>query len=308
MRYKVGFLFICSFRALLLALSSNGLSLTSSGDMNEWGIFNWRLATAVGLRQILDPGTAKVFGYNVYHLLLMFGLVLPTFTIVVLTMIGLYWWANDRLAVMLYASYAFQFSFCCSKILCIIRNSGALWECYESLATLTLAPGDRRGSYRHWSRLSALLSLMLVAMSVFVWCGWFACPFAFPLSGRTELVIEGSVGVQYKYRLNLYNLNFLVSDAVYNENFYAFYGLELIVLTNTVYSILLFDMIIVTMCSALCCRLQMVGDAFRMLGHSHSSQPENVAAGTPYADGGSDQITRASFLEFMTAKDQHPPP
>lgn len=94
-------------------------------------LLGWRLAAAVGLRQILDPGTAKVRGYNPYHLAVIFGLLLPTTAIVTLSLVGLYWRSNDRLAVILYPAYAFHFIFCSVKMVHIMRHSGALWECYE---------------------------------------------------------------------------------------------------------------------------------------------------------------------------------
>lgn len=252
--------------------------------MNAWNggmrpLFDWKLAKAVGLRQILDPGSARVCVYNAYHLALTFGLVLPSSTMAVLSLVGLYRWSNDQLAVTLYPAYAFQFMFSCGKIARIMHHSGVLWQCYESLATVRPASGNR-GTHRHWRRLSAWLSAALVAMSAFVWFAWSACPYALSLTATTSaVVIKGPAGVEHKYRLNVYNLNFPFSDTAYNDNFFVFYCLELVVLTNTVYSNLLFDLIIVTMCSAICCQLQTVGDAIRMLGHGSGSQLEHQVAG-----------------------------
>lgn len=62
------------------------------------------------------------------------------------------------------------------------------------------------------------------------------------------MVVKDPAGVPHAYRLNVYNFNFPVSDAAYNDHFYVFYCLELIALSQSLFSIMLFDPVTVTMC------------------------------------------------------------
>jgi len=87
---------------------------------------------------------------------------------------------------------------------------------------------------------------------------------------------RGSVGF---YRQNVMNFYLIVSDETYNANYNTFYIFEALYLTTLVMSFLIFDIVLVTLCIALCSQMQMICSAFKSVGHkslydSHSSTGE----------------------------------
>jgi len=231
-------------------------------------IFDWKLAKIVGLRQMLNPNSMKIRGYNVYQLFIAFGLILPKFVVTLMIPIGLYHWMEDKLAVTLCCAYISNYLFTCGKSVYIMYNSNKLWELYEvSNSNFMSYRCYNVDIFRNWRLRCKRLSSVLIMISVIVLFFWAACPHVLKYSVVRIKNVDGSWNV---YRLNIYNLYFMVSDATYNEHFNIFYCVELVVKLTAVFTFTLFHFIIVTMSCSINCQLEMISYAVQSLGHNNS--------------------------------------
>lgn len=237
--------------------------MDASNDTATDYVVSWKLATTIGLRTILDPKTIKIRGRNAVQLLVGFGLVLPTSVTALSIVFGFDRWKSDTATVLTYAGYTAHLLFSCGKLMFVFCNSDKLWKCYgiSRLNFGTYLRYDER-VFRKWRRRSTRVSLFVVVtcatLSVF-WCLW---PRLFDDKAVRFANDEGSWDV---YKMNVYNICFFVSDETYNRYFDTFYCLESTVLLGFSLGLMLFEFIIVTMCSTISCQLERISDAVRSL-------------------------------------------
>jgi len=247
-------------------ITEKALRMVISKD--DYCIFNEKLLTLFGLSQILNPKTFKIGGRNAYHILLSFGLVLPTIITSLSIVFGLHRWMKDIFAVGLYMAYMTHHLFSCCKMVLIFYYSNKLWECYKiSGSSFGIYLRYSKHIFQKWWIRSTRLSLTIIITCIAIWVIWFLCPRIFDGSVVKIKNIEDSWDV---YKLNAINLYFFVSDKTYNEHFNIFYCLEIIVLSEFMLSVMLFNLIIVTMCMTISCQLERISDAIQLLGEKPS--------------------------------------
>jgi len=228
-------------------------------------IFNIKLAKLTSLYQILNPGTVKYWGRNVYHI------IVACFTLYVFAAtVTLFISALHCSTYNLFLSMDYNWKFLCwlyavYKICIIVFYSNDLWNCL-SIARYDFTSFSNR--YRHildcWRNrvvLILILYLILCYVGVLVFS-------LFPLSlSENKLPVKNLVGLIGNYRQNIINLYLIVSDETYNAHFYEFYIVEVLSTFLVLQSFLIFDNIMVTLCLSLCCHMQIINSAFESVGY-----------------------------------------
>ncbi|KAL4098209.1 hypothetical protein QTP88_022856 [Uroleucon formosanum] len=228
-------------------------------------VFNIKLAKCIGLYQILDPGTVKFRGQNIYHIVAACILLVMCVNSVLLNVSSLYYGTNNisisvdcfwKAETSLYLIY---------KIWIVVSHSNDVWNLL-SITRYDFTSFSLRN--RHildcWRDRSVLLTTMFAIM--------YSCFSAFYLVStlvfRNDILPvknhDGSVGF---YRQNVMNFYLIVSDETYNAHYTTFYFVEALYLAIMVISFLIFDIVLVTLCIAICSQMQMICFAFKSVGH-----------------------------------------
>lgn len=239
--------------------------MNASNDINC--IINWKLATVIGLRTILNPKTIKIRGRNVFQIFLVFGFVLPAIIISSSLICGIYRWKSDINNVALYAGYSAHTLFSCYLIMSVFYNSSKLWEYFNSLSGLNFGmyPHYKKNIFKKWRVRSTRLSLALVILYICSSIVWILISSVL-YSNNYVVKLKNGEDSWDVYQFNILNFYFFVSDRTYNKLYNIFYSLELIVSFEYTIALVLFDFIVITMCVMFCCQLERISDAIQSLG------------------------------------------
>ncbi|XP_060879091.1 odorant receptor 46a-like [Metopolophium dirhodum] len=241
-------------------------------EMNH--VFNIKLTKFIGLYQMLDPGSLKYRGRNVYHISAACILLFMCLNSVLLNVSGLYYWTDNmsisvdcfwKAEILVYLVY---------KMWIVVHHSNDIWDCL-SITRYDFTSFSLRN--RHILDRWRGRSVWLTTMCAILYSGFSAIYLGSTLAFRNNILPiknhDGSVGF---YRQNVMNLYLFVSDETYNANYNTFYIVEALYLAMMIISFIIFDIVLITLCIALCCQMQMICSAFKSVGHkslcdSHSS-------------------------------------
>ncbi|XP_025424667.1 uncharacterized protein LOC112693690 isoform X2 [Sipha flava] len=236
-----------------------------SAEIKTKNIFNSKLATFVTIRQILNPSTTKICGYNVYHLLIIL-FMFYMLTLSISLIVSLYYIMNDNIEISLYWGYIENFIFACFKMINILYNSKDLKK-YMHVTSYNFMTYQHYNQkiFKNWQyRLTLLIILYLIIIN-FAYFSWGLIPLLFNHNSISIRRFDGSVE---KYQLNIYNLFLIVPADMYNDNFNVFFSFELLTLCIFTYFTIIPDILIFTMIFALTCQLEAVNDAISSLGYN----------------------------------------
>lgn len=227
-------------------------------------IFNHNLAYAIGLNQILSPRTVKTCGYNVYHIIIvLFGLFLTTMSIVCCT--GLYYFRNDIIVFIFYLGSVNNYVFSCYKIMTVMYYSKDIWSIIDgSSFDFMVYKNYNKDVFKKWMERSVWVTYLYILMTFLALIVWGLCPY---LLNNMIITMKNTDGSVQKYRMNIFNLYLLISSDTYNDNFYLYYFLEVIVLICFLYFTMIFDIVMVSICLTLSCQLESISKAIASLGH-----------------------------------------
>jgi len=238
-------------------------------DQNH--VFNVTLAKLIGLYQTLDPETTKLRGKNVYRVVMAFIALYIGATAVILTVSGVYYWTNNMpLSVDCYWKGIVSFSMCYSMWV-IVHNSNDIWNCLSitcyGLTSHSLR--DRRILDR-WRERSVLITTTLTV--VYLMSAVVFIISSLVLSNDT-LPVKNQDGSVSNYRINVFNLYVFLSEDTYNAHYNLFYVVEALCVVSLLLSFFLFDVLLVTLCLAVSCQMQMICTAFESVGHKSLGDP-----------------------------------
>lgn len=230
---------------------------------NEY-IFNLKLSKLMGLYQILDPNTIRIFGFNVYHI----GIVFISLYMMAISMwcsISLYYLTNDINAFVFYFGCVQNYMFSCYKIIQILYYSKDIWKCIDitSVRFLSYQYYDK-SIFKNWQTRSIRISKRYVSLSSIAMLFWIIISKALSKNIITIKNLDGSLS---KYRMNIFNLYLIASDETYNRHFNLLYLIELVIAIAFLYFSLLFDVLMIMMCFSISCQLETICDAMKSLGH-----------------------------------------
>ncbi|XP_050057462.1 odorant receptor 94b-like, partial [Aphis gossypii] len=243
-------------------------------DENNY-VFNIRLAKRIGLYQMLDPETIKYHGKNVYHIVAAsIALYLFVFSII-LNVSGVYYWTNNMPISVDYFWKAETSMFVIYKIWILIHHSKDLWNClsvtwygYTTFNIRNKRVLDRWRERTVWfTNVLTLIywsSVVIYTISTLVF--------------REDIIsmknYDGSIG---NYRQNVMNLYLIVSDETYNRYYYTFYLVESVFLIFLVILFPIFDILLITLCFAICGQMQMIFSAFKSVGYESICDPVGLS-------------------------------
>lgn len=259
-------------------------------------IFNWRLAKLMGLYQVLDPEAVRVFGQNVYHVVVFVCLLLPACAISALSPISLYRLSDNDVAFTFYLGTITDLTFSIYQMIIIMRRSGIFWRCIDvSLAdflTVYRRGYDKR-VFQRWRQRTHRLTWSIAAAYVIIIGFWLITPYVF-----RDVVIkarqpDGTYGV---YRMNVLNLYVMASAETYNEHFVAFHVFEQTLNMFMMFITVVFNLSSIMMFFAIGCQLQTISVAIETLGHEPRTENE-FAAGTLFNRSNSLAVLLGRSLE-----------
>nr|UMT69239.1 odorant receptor 53 [Myzus persicae] len=234
-------------------------------------VFNVRLAKVTGLFQILDPRTTKFRGRNLYHIVMAIIMLYVCVISVILAISSLYYWPYSIIVSVDYGWKGLMTLFLVHKMWNVVYHSNGIWNCLSitryDFTSHSLRNRHVLDSWRDRSvRITTIMTVAYSTSSIV----FAASSLIFRDDIMTVKNPNGSVG---NYRQNLFNLYLIVTDQTYNAHYDTFYIVE--VLYTVFLSILffMFDFILVTLCLAVTCQMQMVNVSFESAGHKSVYDP-----------------------------------
>ncbi|XP_050056748.1 uncharacterized protein LOC114129668 isoform X2 [Aphis gossypii] len=228
-------------------------------------VFNIWLAKRVGLYQMFDPGTARYRGKNVYHIALTFIVLYLGVIATMMNVSGIYYWKDNMPISIDYFWKAETWLFVFFKMWIVVYRSTDIWDClsitrygFTSFGYRNTRTLDR---WRERSvRFTTAVTVIYLTSLVFYMAG--------SLAFREDVILvknhDGSVGY---YHQNVMNFYFAVSDSTYNAHYNTFFFVEAATAVLLTMLFLIFDILLITMCFATCCQMQLVGCEFESFGH-----------------------------------------
>jgi len=93
-------------------------------------VFNIRLAKIIGLYQMLDPGTIKFCGTNIYHIAVASIVLYSCAVSIMLNVSGLYYWtANMPISLDYFWKAEIMVFILCYKMWIVVHRSDDIWNC-----------------------------------------------------------------------------------------------------------------------------------------------------------------------------------
>ncbi|XP_022160392.1 uncharacterized protein LOC111026600 [Myzus persicae] len=227
-------------------------------------IFNMKLARIICLYQILIPNSTSIFGYNIYHIVIViFGSFM--FAISMLFPIGLLYLRNDIIAIMYYMGCISNFLLSSFKMGNILYHAKDIWKCIDvtSFNYISYKHYDRN-VFKNWQTRSIRITYIYIVIALSAFFCWIFSPSVMNKSIITIRNIDGSYS---KYRMNIFNIYLIASHETYNKYFYIFYAIEIIISICYVYFTIVFDVLMLLLCFAISYQLETISNTIRSLGH-----------------------------------------
>lgn len=229
-------------------------------------IFDWKLAKRMGIYQILNPDAGKTCGYNPYRAVSYLG-VLCLGSVSALFPLGMYHLAEEANFFTFYLGCVINLLFSCYKIVTIARHSDGIWTCIDVSGRdfVSSYPRYDRGVFRRWRGRSVRTSYLSIVSTMVAVCFWIASPVVF--DGAIVTVGHRGRRSSDRYRMNVFNMHYpAVSDATYNAYFGAFFAVEIVLAAWYFYFTIIFEVLMIMMCSAFSCQLETISEAIQALG------------------------------------------
>lgn len=227
-------------------------------------VFNSDVLKYMGVYQILDPNTRKIYGYNIYHIASVF-IGLPMVTVSIYCSFTLHNLMNDMTAIILHFGGIINFLFAIYKMYSILYHSKHIWACLE-IAGLDFISNRNynRNVFTAWQKRTVQIMYIYLCLILSPILIWFMSPY---LLQNATIVYRNMDGTYSRYRMNIINLYLVMSSEMYNSNFYIFYFIEVTIYVGYLYFSIIFDIILGVMCFSLCCQLETISNRIHSLWH-----------------------------------------
>ncbi|XP_060878596.1 odorant receptor 2a-like [Metopolophium dirhodum] len=237
-----------------------GFTAPASEDLT---IVDNGLFKAICLHQILDP--AK--GGNRYYRLAFMVVMWVSLSVQIIQSVGLYFAVNDLQRFAFTTTMIFNALLCLSKGYVLVTNADRVRASLEVARYGFTSSGAR--DQRLMRRSRAVLSTVLRTFAVLSWVTCFIWALT-PLFAMDEyLQLTNANGTVSRYRVTIYNVWLPVPATVYNETIVwsLVYAVEVVVCFVNVFSWLLFDSYVVTMCFTFNAQFRTVAASSTIIGH-----------------------------------------
>jgi len=229
-------------------------------------VFNIRLAKLICLYQILDPGTLQFRGKIVYHIVFAFIVLYMTVISITLNVSGVYYFTNNTDISMENFWLAESSLFIIYKTWIVVNHSNDIWNCLSvTWYDFTSYGLKNRRILDKWRLRSVWSTTMLAVtywMTAVIYLG------SSLIFNNNIIPIKNNDGSISNYRQNIINWYVFVSDETFNAHYYAFYFVEAFFIINTAFLSVAFEFLLISLCLAICCQLEIVGSAFESTGQN----------------------------------------
>lgn len=231
------------------------------------------LTKLFGLYQILNPNTTKIFGYNMYHIIIvLIGLLL--FAVSMLSPIGLYNLSSNMTEFSFPFGFIYNMLFSCYKMMIILYYSKDVW--HNIVVTRFNFMSYQYYNiqlFKNWQKRAIRIICIFIIISILALSIWIAIPSVFNTTTVTMKNLDGSYS---EYRMNIFNLYLIVSNKTYNEFFYIFYIVEISVCVGYYYFTILFDILTAVFCCSLSGHLETISDKIKSLAYKSSKDHSSM--------------------------------
>lgn len=237
---------------------------TINHRMREKQIFNVVLAKLLGFDKILNPESKKLGGYCVVtwnHVVFWFLVTYVSLISIISCFNGLYYWTNHRDEAILYFGITEFSVFLCYKMSIFILKWRQIRDCL-SITRFDFTFYGRCQNARLldlWRNRIILITSTYALTCIFCVTLYVLSPLIFIRGVSTMKSLDGS---QSDYRINVINLYAKLSAETYNTHFNMIYLIEATFLCLFQYFLIMFDTLLITLCLAYLCQLQMINAAF----------------------------------------------
>lgn len=231
---------------------------------------NMQLAKCLGLYRILNPNTTKIFGHNVYHIVIVIlGLFICTISI--FYPICFYNLTKNVSAFPFFLGCLSSYMLSFYKIIIIVYYSDDIWKCIEviSLDSMSYKHYNRK-IFEKWRIRSVNVSYVYVLIIFSILLSWCFSPYAYY---KKMEALRNYDSPYSGYLMNIFNLYSSILDQLYNDHFSILYIAEINILVFFLYFSTTFDMFMVFMCFAMSCQLETICDGIESLVQDKS--PKN---------------------------------
>ncbi|CAI6346948.1 unnamed protein product [Macrosiphum euphorbiae] len=229
-------------------------------------VFNIRLAKLTGLYQTFDPRSLKIYrGQSVYHLVAIFiALCLCVFGMI-LCVSGVYYWENNMPLSIDFHWKSLMSLYLFYQMYIVVYYSDSIWNCLSiTFYGFTSHSLRDRHILDRWREQSVLITTVLLATYITSLIIYFVSTLAL---SNDMLPVKNRDGTVSSYRQNLFNLYLFVTDETYNAHYYTFHLVEGSYLVSISMVFCVFDILLVTLCLAISCQMEMICTAFESVGH-----------------------------------------
>ncbi|KAL4084860.1 hypothetical protein QTP88_027739 [Uroleucon formosanum] len=229
-------------------------------------VFNIKLSKLTGLYQLLDPGTVKYLGRNVYHIAIVCVLLYMCLFSLISILSSLYYWTANISISMDYFWKSETTLYIIYKIYFVVCHSKEIWNCLSITRYdfTSFKYQNRHVILDRWRERLAWLTTIYAIMYLTATVSYLVITLAFSKDKLPVKNHDGSIGY---YRQNAMNFYIIVSDGTYNAHYYMFYFIEALFVGLTGLFFFIFDFLLVTLCFGMCCQMQIICSAFESVGH-----------------------------------------
>ncbi|XP_022160652.1 uncharacterized protein LOC111026810 [Myzus persicae] len=237
-------------------------------------VLNIKLTKLIGLYQILDPGTLKCRGRNVYHIVLAFIVVYMFLISMMFNISGAYYWTDNKLMSVDYFWKAENTLFLIYKMCIIVYHSDDIWDVCMSITRYDFTSFSHRDRHilDRWRERSVWLTTMFTIMYSSTTVFYLGISLAFRNYTLPVKNHDGSIGF---YCQNVMNFYFIASDETYNTHYFTFYFAEALFVSLSFMSYVVISTLLITLCFAMCCQMQMIYNAFESVGQKLICDPHS---------------------------------
>ncbi|XP_050434429.1 uncharacterized protein LOC126841809 [Adelges cooleyi] len=230
-------------------------------------VFNVRLAKLLGLCQTLHPKNAKYYGYNIYQLSTMFGMVLVGITAAVSGLTGMYHWSNDLTQFSLVYTTCQNLMFLIYKSTAMFKRSDEIWDCLDVIRFdfLSYEFYDKT-ILKVWQTRTIRITYAICAMSFTATGLWAVGPL---FISESYVNLRNRDGSYDSYRLSVFNFYFMVSSDVYNEYFLMFHIVETLIVYTISIIMVLSHVVVISLFYAIAGQLEIINNALENFEKNH---------------------------------------
>ncbi|XP_050433969.1 uncharacterized protein LOC126841496 isoform X4 [Adelges cooleyi] len=235
-------------------------------------MFNVHLSKIVGLYQVLNPNSLKIFGYNAFHILALCG-VMYVIGISVFVLLSLYFWMHDVVQFFSQLIVLQNIIFMNYKIINVIIKSDAIWNCLAvvDFDCTAFKRYDKR-MLKVWRKRSILYTNVVAGAVYLLAAIWIVSPY---ILKETYVKAKHQDGTFSVFHYNVFNMYFLVTDTVYNKYFFLFHLIESSLALAIGVITVIPDIVMIMLCIAITGQLDVLMTGLKNVGYDNQRTLES---------------------------------